>query len=158
MLYTPHFLVGAAIMKYVPNPVIGLSLALVSHVVLDLIPHNDFDITPGMTLKDVIKHDPKKRNFLFGALAIDGGLLVLSAMWIYSQSWAIWTNLMNWEVMKLLLGGLVAISPDLVEQSLLLFGKNLPAIQDKFQNRVSAKYGFISYPIVSLIALWFLTK
>jgi hypothetical protein len=51
---------------------------------------------------------------------------------------------------------LVAISPDLIEQSLLLIGKKLPAIQDKFQNRVSAKYGFISYPIVSLIALWLL--
>jgi hypothetical protein len=158
MLYTPHFLIGAVIMKYVPDPAIGLPLCLISHVVLDLVPHNDFDITPGMTLKDVILHDPKKRNFLFTALIIDGGLLVLSAIWIYSINWTNWSNWTNWETIRLLLGGLVAISPDLIEQSLLVLGKKLPAIQDKFQNRVSAKYGFISYPIMCLIALWLLLK
>jgi len=61
MLYTPHFLVGAAILKYIPNPVVGLPLALASHIALDLIPHNDFDIEPGMTIRDVLLHDRKKR-------------------------------------------------------------------------------------------------
>jgi len=60
MLYTPHFLVGAVILKYIPNPAIGLPLALLSHIALDLIPHNDFDIKPGMTIRDV----------LFGLIAI----------------------------------------------------------------------------------------
>lgn len=153
MLYTPHFLVGAAIMKHIPDPLIGLPLALVSHVVLDLIPHNDFDIAPGMTLKDVILHDPRKRNLLFAALFVDGGLLMASAIWIYLYGFP---AVSAGEKGKLILGGLAAISPDLLEQSLLLFGKTLPAIQDKFQNRVSMKYGFISYPIVSLIAVYLL--
>lgn len=149
MLYTPHFLVGAAILKYVPNPAIGLPLALISHVVLDLVPHNDFDIAPGMTLKDVIKHDPFKRKMLFAALIIDGGLLFASFLYLI-------TTTQNF--LMLILGGFVAILPDLIEQSLLLFGKTLPAIQDKFQTRVPMKYGFISYPVVSLIALWFLLR
>lgn len=41
MLSTPHLLVGAAIVKVVPNPVLGLPLALISHFVLDSIPHWD---------------------------------------------------------------------------------------------------------------------
>lgn len=155
MLYTPHFLVGAAILKYVPNPVVGLPLALLSHVALDLIPHNDFDITPGMTLKDVLLKDPRKRKILLGALVLDGLLLLTSMIWVY---WTNWNNWSNWRGGKLLLGGIFAILPDLVEQSLLVMGKSLPAIQDKFQNRVSAKYGFISYPVVALIAVWLLIK
>jgi hypothetical protein len=155
MLYTPHFLVGAAILKYIPNPLIGLPLALLSHVALDLIPHNDFDITPGMTLKEVLLKDKKKRKILLGALVIDGLLLTASAGWIYLSNWTNWSNLAKG---KLLFGGLVAILPDLIEQSLLVLGKSLPAIQDKFQFRVSAKYGFISYPVVSLMAIWFLVK
>lgn len=155
MLYTPHFLVGAVILKYIPNPVIGLPIALLSHVALDLIPHNDFDITPGMTLKDVLLKDPKKRKILLGALFLDGMLLLISAYWVY---WTNWANLANWGREKMLLGGLIAILPDLVEQSLLLMGKSLPAIQDKFQFRVPAKYGFISYPVVAMIAIWLLVK
>lgn len=41
MLSTPHLLVGAAIVKAVPNPAISLPLALLSHFVLDTIPHWD---------------------------------------------------------------------------------------------------------------------
>lgn len=155
MLYTPHFLVGAAILKYFPNPVIGFPLALLSHVALDLIPHNDFDITPGMTLKDVLIKDPKKRKILLGALFLDGMLLLISAYWVY---WNNWANLANWGREKMILGGLAAILPDLIEQSLLLLGKSLPAIQDKFQFRVPAKYGFISYPIVAVTAIWLLAR
>jgi len=86
---------------------------------------------------------------LFLALGIDGGLLVATFLWIL---------LTRVNPVILLLGGLAAISPDLIEQSLLLFGKQLPAVQDKFQFRVPAKYGFISYPVVSIIAIWLLMK
>ena len=41
MLSTPHLLVGAAIVKVIPNPVISLPLAFASHFVLDSIPHWD---------------------------------------------------------------------------------------------------------------------
>jgi len=122
---------------------------LASHIALDLIPHNDFDIEPGMTIRDVLLHDRKKRKMLFLALGIDGGLLVATFLWIL---------LTRVNPVILLLGGLAAISPDLIEQSLLLFGKQLPAVQDKFQFRVPAKYGFISYPVVSIIAIWLLMK
>ncbi len=41
MLSTPHLLVGAAIVKVVPNPWISLPLAFLSHFALDTIPHWD---------------------------------------------------------------------------------------------------------------------
>ncbi len=41
MTATAHALVGAAIATAVPNPVIGIPLALASHPLLDMIPHWD---------------------------------------------------------------------------------------------------------------------
>jgi hypothetical protein len=149
MLYTPHFLTGVVIMKYFPNPLVGLPLTLISHVALDLVPHYDFDLTPGMNLKDIFLHDKKTRNFLFGALGIDGILTITSIIWILKNMSNPW---------MLILGGIIATSPDIFEQSGLLFGNKIPSIQDKFQNRVSAKYGFISYPIVLIIAFLLLLR
>jgi hypothetical protein len=146
MLYTPHFLTGAAIIKTVPNPVLGLPLALLSHVALDLLPHHDFEIKPGMGIKEIIGKNNRYRNFMLGAMGLDAILLSASFIWVY---------LMKGNRM-MILGGLLAILPDLIEQGALLLGKKLPALQDRFQNRVCAKYGFISYPIVSLIALYIL--
>jgi hypothetical protein len=39
MLETPHVAVGAAIATKIPNPFISIPLALVSHIVMDQIPH-----------------------------------------------------------------------------------------------------------------------
>lgn len=148
MLYTPHFLTGASILKLIPNPYIGLPLALVSHLMLDLIPHNDFDLKPGITLKEFMKEDPKRRNRIIGVLAGDYLLTGIAVLWLF----------MTYKNIFLVLGGTFGVLPDLVEQFLMLFGIPLPGWQDKIQWRVSAKYGFISYPIVSIIAIYLLIK
>jgi hypothetical protein len=134
MLYTPHFLTGAAVMNVVPDPFIGLPLALLSHFMLDATPHHDFDVTPGVTIKDLFDFKEKKNIFTVIAVAVDGLLMTMAFIWIFTTQ----HNYM------LLLGGVVGISPDVFEQSFLLFGKPLPAFQDRLQRRVSAKYGFIS--------------
>lgn len=41
MLSTPHLLVGAAIVKTIPNPAVSLPLAFLSHFALDSVPHWD---------------------------------------------------------------------------------------------------------------------
>lgn len=41
MLSTPHLLVGAAIVSFIPEPAISLPLAFASHFVLDATPHWD---------------------------------------------------------------------------------------------------------------------
>lgn len=143
MLYTPHFLVGAAIVKLVPNPAVGVPLALLSHFVLDLTPHNDFDLHPGITLKEFFAFPKKRLYFILGVMGVDYLFTIFSFLWI-------WFHFQNhW----LLLGGLAGVIPDMVEQFLMLFGIALPGWQDKLQWRVSARYGFIGYPIVSFLAL-----
>ncbi len=149
MLYTPHFLVGAAILKYLPNPYLGLPLALASHVVLDLLPHWDFDIQPGMSFKEIMHHSPKRRNILLAAMGIDIFFLIAAFIWIYF-------SLVS--PLKLIIGGLMAISPDVAEQGLLILGKKLPGIQDKFQFRVDVRYGMWSYPLVSIVAFYLLAN
>src|SRR3989344_4848443 len=138
MLYTPHFLVGAAILKYVPNPVIGLPMAFLSHIALDMTPHNDFDLKPGITIKEFLHSDRKWRNKVMAILLIDYFLFFIAMVWLFHIFGNYW----------LLLGGVVGVLPDAVEQLLMLLGIALPGWQDKFQFRVSAKYGFISYPVV----------
>ncbi|KKS98013.1 MAG: hypothetical protein UV73_C0004G0155 [Candidatus Gottesmanbacteria bacterium GW2011_GWA2_43_14] len=148
MLYTPHFLTGAVILKYVPNPLVGLPLALLSHVVLDLTPHNDFGLRPGITLKEFWKMEIRRRNIIISALLFDYLLCAGVFVWLFS-------TYRNW---WLLLGGIAGVFPDALEQFLMLFGIALPGWQDKLQWRVSAKYGFISYPLISLLSLFFLLR
>jgi F0F1-type ATP synthase assembly protein I len=146
MLYLPHFLTGATILKLAPNPIVGLPLALLSHFILDLTPHNDFDLRPGMKLRDFFHSEPRKRNLIITVLSIDYLFTAVAFLWI----------LTTYKDMMFLAGGIAGVFPDALEQTLMLFGIPLPGWQDKLQWRVSAKYGFISYPIVSAIAIYFL--
>jgi hypothetical protein len=148
MLYLPHFLVGTAILKLVPNPIIGLPLAFASHIALDLTPHNDFDLRPGITFKEFLRMEKGRRNLILGALSVDYIFTGIAFIWV----------LVAFRNPMMLAGGIVGVSPDAVEQLLMLLGMALPGWQDKLQNRVSMKYGFISYPIVSLAALYLLLK
>lgn len=89
MLYTPHFLTGAAIVSLIPNPLIGLPLAFLSHVALDLTPHNDFDLKQGITLKDFFRIERKRRNIIIAALTADYLLTSVSFYCISELSIAI---------------------------------------------------------------------
>ena len=135
-------------MKLVPNPIMGLPLALLSHIFLDLTPHNDFDLRPGITLKEFFKFPAKRRNLILTVMGLDYLLTAICFMWLLTRFNDDWS----------LAGGVVGILPDAIEQLLMLFGIALPGWQDKLQWRVSAKYGFISYPVVSLIAFTLLLR
>ena len=148
MLYTPHFLTGAVILKYIPNPVIGLPLAVLSHFLLDLTPHHDFGLRPGITLKEFWQTEKKSRNLIVAALFFDYFLCAAVFIWI----------LFSFRSYLLLLGGIAGVLPDALEQLLMLFGIALPGWQDKLQWRVQAKYGFISYPVISFLALSLLLR
>ena len=148
MLYTPHLLTGAVILKYIPNPVIGLPLAVLSHYLLDLTPHHDFGLRLGITLKEFWQTEKKSRNLIIAALTVDYLLCTGAFFWI----------LFSFKNILWLLGGIGGVLPDALEQFLMLFGVALPGWQDKLQWRVSAKYGFISYPLVSGLAVYFLLQ
>ncbi len=149
MLYTPHFLTGAAIAHLVPNPIIALPLAFVSHFALDCIPHTDFDLTPGITLKKLLQYPRLRKLVIFGTMGIDAVLLIVSTVWILSLSPA---------AFYLLAGGCAGILPDVADQSMLFLGRQLLGFQDKIQWRVRMRYGLISYPLVCLAAIIVLLK
>jgi len=44
MLLTPHILVGAAIITFVQNPILGLIFVLLSHYFLDIFPQTEYTI------------------------------------------------------------------------------------------------------------------
>src|SRR3989338_4651969 len=46
MMITPHVLVGAALATRISNPFALVFFAVVSHFVIDMIPHHDYDINP----------------------------------------------------------------------------------------------------------------
>jgi hypothetical protein len=76
MLSTPHLLVGAAIIKVVPDPLLGLPLAFLSHFALDSIPHWDGSPKAPFSKK------------LLGGIAVDyalGASLVLALTINYSS-------------------------------------------------------------------------
>jgi hypothetical protein len=81
-------------------------------------------------------------------MSIDFLFLLTSFIWIFSSFPNKW----------LIVEGIVGIFPDAIEQGLLLFGMKIPGWQDKFQFRVSAKWGFYTYFIVSFITIWLLIK
>ena len=158
MLYTPHFLTGAAILKAVPNPLVGLPLAFASHILLDLLPHHDFDITPGFTLKDLKYMEKRRKYLLFFSVGLDFIFLLISFLWVLliRGPLAISARSPLENNYLMLAGGIIAISPDVIDQTAVALDYKLPAWQNRFQWKVAAKYGFITYPIVSIIALYFL--
>lgn len=44
MILTPHILTGVAIITFVQNPILGLIFVLLSHYLLDLPPHTEYNI------------------------------------------------------------------------------------------------------------------
>jgi len=108
MIITPHFLVGAAIGSRIKNWGLIAVLALVSHVILDKIPHWDYG-------KGAFKRfaNTKSYKILFIFLlkiAIDGSISVFLVFSIAKYNQAI--NLTY--LAPLLFGGLIAILPDIV--------------------------------------------
>ena len=116
MLYTPHLLTGAVILKFVPNPIVGLPLALLSHFILDMMPHNDFDIKPGITLREFLRMEKRRRNLIITALVVDFIFAAIAFFYLFFAFKNFWLNL----------GGVFGVLPDLIEQILMLFGIALP--------------------------------
>lgn len=71
MMATAHGVVGAAIMNAVPDPIVASGLILVSHYILDLMPHWDFGT------------DWKKRSkTVTGILALGDTLFAFLLAWL----------------------------------------------------------------------------
>ena len=109
MLITPHFLVGVAIAKGIPEVTPAVITAVTSHFILDAVPHRD----------TIGGHHLNIANVL---LVLGDGLLALGLWW-----WLV-PEPMRWYTLAL---GLTANAPDFIEIPGLFWPKwnRLPAMK-----------------------------
>lgn len=108
MILTPHILVGAAIASKTSNPVLGLTLAFLSHYLVDAIPHTDYAIAHVTRRK--INFSAFKEFFL--ALSdIVGGLILVYLL----------VSRNGHDQLYLLMGGFAAALPDSIHASSYVF-------------------------------------
>jgi|SRR5215212_524311 len=101
MLGTPHLLTGAAIAVAVPQPELSLTLAFLSHFILDMVPHTE----PGTFLSQTRTEPtiPSKIEIKWAALDFFLGLLILGFLFFWLKNVFLW------------LGGFLAVLPDLID-------------------------------------------
>ena len=150
MTATAHALIGASIARIVPDPVIGLPLALFSHFICDKVPHWD----PMTTAKE-----KSRRLILYQTVAdvLVGYFLVFLFFFVFTQS----AN-----PTYILLSAFVAQLPDWLEiPYVFLDSKTPPFYQNyKFQKwlhdvgfnaRMRAPWGVVTQLVViALFLIW----
>ena len=135
MTATAHALVAGAIASSVSNPTIGMSLSLISHPLLDMIPH--WDAAVGWRLKT------KKRLFLESSadFIIGFGLSYL----IFGQHINLW---------YFLACVLISEGPDLMEIPYWFFKWNFPPFswayqfQHHIQGRAKLPWGIVTQVVM----------
>lgn len=110
MYLTVHGLAALVVAQAAPNPLVAFLLGLLSHLVLDFIPHGDEHLTTGFTRTRVVKR-------MLGATAIDGSILVFLLL-IYLIATP---SLSSGQLLAGLAGGLL---PDLLEGVYLISNAN----------------------------------
>lgn len=148
MLLTPHILAGAAVFSSLPNPVLGLSLAFLSHYFLDSLPQKEYSI------KNIREKNWKNSlpDFLKVSADIGLGFIVI---WLTAGYNPI-----------VFLAGFLAILPDGLTLLTIIFEKNgllrkhdrlHDAINDFAENKKFPDFwGIFSQALVMALAIFFL--
>jgi len=147
MLLTVHLLVGAVIGKYVGSIWLIILLAIISHYVLDMIPHTPMP-TPDGYLKNGLKGTSKKLLFLESIEPILGILLVLFFIYLNKE-----------RALPMILGAFFAWFPDTItflvwKNQLTWLDKYLPRPGSIFYNKAKTFFvGILTQLIVSIAAI-----
>lgn len=122
MLETPHVALGAAIAVAIPNPLISIPLAFLSHFVLDMTPHWNPHLN---TETKKYGHLTKQTLFIIG---VDLAVALLLAFYLGNRNLNIYT------------ASFAAILPDVVEGPYFLWGwrNKYLDIWMKFQKSIQA--------------------
>ena len=146
MLSTPHLLAGAAIARAIPNPVISLPAAFLSHFVLDAVPHWDGSPEAPFSKKVI---GAASADYIFGA-----SLIFLLTQGSTNQG-------------IILAGAFVATSPDFILALSRHFQPRLASLKplksfNTFHSRIQVDTRFASGILASfaasLSALFFLVR
>ncbi len=136
MLETPHALVGMAIAATIPNPLISLPLAFLSHFGVDMLPHWNWE--------------PDARPLSLLGIILDLILLEILIGYLAFQSPL---------KLNLTAAAFFAILPDLLEAPYIFFGHNnrfvkkLCDFQRRIQNRTPILPGIITQLLLSGLCL-----
>ncbi len=149
MLELPHVLIGAAIATTVSNPVVSLSLSLVSHFVTDYIPHWNPHINT-----EIKKYGSITKQSLLILAADSGSALVLGSSIAFLKSESLSQFLI------IMACCLMAVLPDVLEIPYYFFKQKIKWMEDlitfqrSHQWNVKPVWGILAQVIVSLGALF----
>jgi len=136
VLETPHALVGMVIVAAIPNPLVGLLLAFLSHFAVDMLPHWNWE--------------PNARPLSLLGIVLD--LILLEILTIYFVA-------RSPQPLILAAGSFLAILPDLLEAPQIFLGfenkylQKLLQFQKIIQNKVPVLPGILTQILLSAICL-----
>lgn len=145
MTATAHALVGGALAASIPNPTLGISLALLSHPLLDMIPH--WDEGWGWRQKDKVR--------LFAECTIDLSAGVIATYVLFGAGVQMWYLLAC-------IGA--AILWDVLEAPYLILNWNFPPfnffykLQSGIQGRAALPWGIVTQVITVGLVVLFLNQ
>jgi len=144
-----HVLTGAAIGSLVDNNLTAAALGLISHYVLDAIPHNDMGVNFELGKPDFDGKNRKKgkpNNW-------SGQLKIMSILHLFLGFFLIRTILSE-RLIRVFLGALFAIIPDIYEYISLMLGKNKWLTGHPFHTRdVKSWYGVVTQIVAALVSI-----
>lgn len=153
MLETPHAVVGAAIATAIPNPLIALPLAFLSHFALDMTPHWNPHIST--ELKKYGEITQKSKNIIFIDLAVSAALTLFIASRALPDTGHFAT---------IGAAGFAGILPDVIEAPYFFlhwktkFLEKWLKFQKSIQNDVGPISGLTIQVVAVLAAFWWILK
>lgn len=141
MFVSTHVLAGIVISQYVPNPFWAFLVSLISHYVLDIIPHGDENLT-----KWIREGPTKTRIFLF--FVIDLSLLFIFIITVYLRAKLPEPKIMLWAVIGATLPDTLYYGHKYFYKKYLYHKKNLRIILRKylhFEHLLDHNYKFHDY-------------
>jgi len=151
VLELPHTIVGATIAIKIPNPLISLPLALLSHFVLDFVPHwNPSLYTETLKLGKLTR----KSNLI---IALDTTLSLILGFFIISR---FWPNIE--QSIIILLACFMAVLPDVIEGFYFYLGiknrllKRFIKFQHEHQANIKIIPGLLTQATTIIICLYFI--
>ncbi|HAZ29641.1 TPA: hypothetical protein DCY43_02740 [candidate division WWE3 bacterium] len=149
MLLTPHTLVGVAIARVVPNPLLAVPLALVMHFLGDKVPHWDF--------YSFTTRDQRLKGWRPIAVLADFGLGI--AVGVFFTLYALWVRNDSSLAISTLLCGIASVLPDALEtphiytEKKIKWIEKLTTIQKIMQTQAPLPWGVITQIVVGLVSL-----
>lgn len=149
MLELPHTVVGATIATKIPNPLVSIPFAFLSHFLLDLIPHWN----PSLYTETEKMGQPTKKSTI--VVIIDTIFSLLSGLAFAYRFWPNWQR-----AVFILLACFAAVAPDVVEGFYFFLGKRnkfllkLVRFQHEYQQRTRKIPGILTQIFIVLVCFY----